>query len=90
MKAHTNLPDFLVLLLLPPLPLLLQLDSLLLVFQPLIFVQREMNFSVASLEMWSFPCLILIRAVHMALIIRLRHVHAKEDLVTAALRHVEK
>lgn len=80
MKAHTDLPHFLVLLL-SLLPLLLQLASLLLVLQPLISTCQEgkMNFSVASLGLRSFNGVMLIRAVHMALIIHFMHVHTDDE-----------
>lgn len=81
MKAHTDLPHFLVLLLFPLLLLLLQLDSLLLVLQPLISLRQEgkMNFSVTSLGLRSFTCVMVIRAVQVALIIHLMHVHTDEE-----------
>lgn len=74
MKAHTDLPHFLVLSLLPLPPLLLQLDSLLLVHQRLVSLRQEgnMNFSAPSVGLLSIAE--LVRAVHMALIIHLMHV----------------
>lgn len=81
MKAHTNLPHFLVLLFLPFLPLLLQLDSLLLILQPLISVCKggKMNFSVASLGLQSSTCVMLIRAVQVAPIIHFMHVQTEDE-----------
>lgn len=80
-ESSTNLPHFLVLLLLSLLPLLLQLDSLLLVHQQLVSLRQEgkMKFPVASLGLSSITCVLLIGGVHVTLIIHFMHVHAGEE-----------
>lgn len=82
-KAHTDLPHFLVLLLLPLLPLLLQLRSLLLVHQRLVSLRQEgkVKFPVAPLGSSAVARVIgamLIAAVHVALIIHFAHVDSGE------------
>lgn len=77
MKAYTNLSHFLVSLL----PLLLQLDSLLLVHQQLVslWLEGKTNFPVAPLGLPSITCVMEIRAVHVALIIYFMHVYTDNE-----------